>query len=100
MPDIYSQFSKQTNKTYSEIKSRTESRLILQKEKETSEAMKKIPSYLIGNVTKNQQMPHETLDQFILSRMKERPGKKLYFEKQPGPEERQKLLKDYLNQVD
>ena len=32
--------------------------------------------------------------------MKERPGKKLYFEKQPGPEERHQLLREYLSQVD
>lgn len=81
-----------THKTYDEIKSQTSSRLELKAASQKSQ--------VLSALGKNKYIPHETLDAFILKRITDRPGKRLLFEKQPGAEERQKLLREYLRQVD
>jgi hypothetical protein len=35
-----------------------------------------------------------------LKQLVERPGKKIYFNKQPNLDDRKKLLKDYLKEID
>mgnify|MGYP004530302189 CR=1 FL=1 len=51
-------------------------------------------------MSKNEYIPHETLEQFILKQLVERPGKKIYFSKQPNLDDRKKLLTDYLKEID
>jgi len=40
------------------------------------------------NLKKNEFIPPETLESFIMKSKGERPHKRMYFEKQPGPEDK------------
>ena len=56
-------------------------------------------SEVLENLRKNEFIPPETLEQFITKQKGERPSKKIYFEKQPGPEDKRELLNEYLKEI-
>lgn len=86
--DLYSNFSKQTLKTYKSIQSQTQSRL----EKE----LKLQNSQLLSQLKGNEFIPPETLDQFIEKHKMNRPSKKIFFAKPRGQDEKRELLAEYL----
>lgn len=88
--DIYSNFSKKTTSTYQSLQAKTVTRLQQTQQDQKSEILSKL--------SKNEFMPKETLSQFIEKQTNPR-GKKLFFAKQPGPEQKRQLLDEYLQIV-
>lgn len=89
--DIYSSFSKKTQLTYNSIHSKTKTRI--------SENNLSRKEEVISTLSKNQFIPSETLETFMLKKNGERPSKKIYFAKQPGASEKRELLDEYLRAV-
>ena len=55
-------------------------------------------SQVLSNLQQNEFIAPETLETFIL-RKQGRPGKKIYFDKQPGSKDKRDLLYGYLKEM-
>ena len=95
-PDIYSNFSKKTNHTFKTIDSIKSLKSTTLKRLEKSQADEK--SEILSKLEKNEFIPKETLSQFIEKKTKG-TGKRLFFSKRPGPEQKRQLLEEYLQIV-
>lgn len=55
---------------------------------------------IVENLHGNQFIPPETLEQFLSKKgVGFRPGKRIFYEKQPGRDEKREMLNEYLRDI-